>query len=407
MEPTRKTKDDHAYAGQETTAPRLLPNVPLADWQDWKWQQRNRLDWRAADPARYFPDLSLQELQNLRTYSERYKLAITPYVLGLIERDVHGNPVATDPIWNQFRYLAPEEYQGAVSTPEERENWEKPSELPTKILHHKYPDRAILRVVNHCFGHCNYCYLTARVIDRTHSDRKAGSQDDWARSLEYLRQHTEIRDVLLSGGDPLILDNALLDRMLSQLRSIPSIKTIRLNTRVLTFNPFRVDRDLVNLFAVHKLTALEIHMAHPRELTREVDERLALFDLAGHRPVFLWRSPLLGGINDSEEVLEELLVKLYERRITPYYLFHYAPNTLGRAQRGVGIRAGAALLSSLRRKIPGPAFPRYALFHLDGKHDIPLEQGGSSEFLYENDAAGNPVVRFKNWRHQWVTYPDI
>jgi lysine 2,3-aminomutase len=155
------------------------------------------------------------------------------------------------------------------------------------------------------------------------------------------------------------------------------------------------------------VTALEIHVAHPRELTPEFDAALRLLDEGGLRPLVLWRAPLLAGINDDRETLRTLLVSLYERRITPYYLFHFAPHALGRTARGVGVAEGAALLRSLRREVPGPAFPRYALFHVGGKHDIPLDPGGSPEFRYERDEQGRPVVRFLNWRREWVTYPDV
>jgi lysine 2,3-aminomutase len=381
-------------------------DVPDEDWRDWRWQLRHRLDWRTRDVRALFPRLPEAAAREFRAYAERFKVALTPYVLSLVRLDEEGNPAAGDPIWGQFRFLGAGELAdpGGEARPE---NWELPGELPTPILHHKYPDRAILRVVNQCFGHCNYCYLTTRVIDREGSPARAGDAGDWKRSLAYLRAHPEIRDVLLSGGDPLVLGNARLARMLRELRAIPSIRAIRVNTRALTFNPFRFDRELAELFREVSLTALELHVAHPRELTPELDAALRRFDEASHRPLLLWRSPLLAGINDRSEVLEELLVGLYARRITPYYLFHYAPHALGRTARGVSVAEGAALLSALRRRIPGPAFPRYALFHVGGKHDIPLDAGGSAEFRYERDAQGRAIVRFLNWRREWVTYPDV
>lgn len=382
-------------------------DVPDEDWRDWRWQLRHRLDWRTRDVRSFFPNLPDPALAELRAWATRFKLALTPYLLSLVELDGDGNPASGDPIWSQFRYLAREEYAEDEAGQPREENWELPGELPTPILHHKYPGRAILRVVNQCFGHCNYCYLTTRVIDREGSPSRAGGADDWRRSLDYLRANPGIHDVLLSGGDPLILGNARLGRLLRDLRAIPSIRTVRLNTRALTFNPFRVDRDLVALLRAHEVTALEIHVVHPRELTPELDAALRLLDEGGLRPLVLWRAPLLAGINDDRETLRALLVALYERRITPYYLFHFAPHALGRTTRGVSVAEGAALLGSLRREVPGPAFPRYALFHVGGKHDIPLDLGGSAGFRYEQDAQGRPVVRFLNWRGEWATYPDV
>lgn len=401
----------HAPAGApgaETTArfPRYR-DVPDERWRDWRWQLRNRLDWRARDLREWFPRLPEAAAAEFRAWAKDFKVALTPYALSLIGLDADGNPRPDDPIWSQLRPLSRDELATDGAGQDRPENWELPGELPTRILHHKYPDRAILRLVNQCFGHCNYCYLTSRVIDRQGSPARAGGAGEWRRSLDYLRAHPEIRDVLLSGGDPLLLGNDRLDRLLGELRAIPSIRTIRLNTRALTFNPFRIDRGLVALLRAHAVTALEIHVVHPRELTPELDAALRLLDEGGSRPLVLWRAPLLAGINDRRETLRSLLVALYERRVTPYYLFHFAPHALGRRARGVSVAEGAALLRSLRRDVPGPAFPRYALFHVGGKHDIPLDPDGSAEFRYERDAQGRPVVRFRNWRHEWVTYPDV
>jgi len=213
--------------------------------------------------------------------------------------------------------------------------------------------------------------------------------------------------VLVSGGDPLVLDNHRLDRILSELRSVDSIRFIRLNTRALTHNPFRFDADLASILGRHRIQAVEVQLAHPREFTDELDRGLSHFDSCDHRPLFLWRAPLIRGVNDTFETLQELMLGLYQRRITPYYLFHYAPFSPGRASRGVELREGVRLLSQMRRQLPGPAFPRYTLFHQSGKHDVPLALDGTPEFRYQLDEEGRPVVRFLNWKGQWVTYPDI
>ena len=145
-------------------------------------------------------------------------------------------------------------------------------------------------------------------------------------------------------------------------------------------------------------------MCHYRELTETVDRHMALMDKGGYRPLILWRAPLLKGINSDEKDMEQLLMGLYRRRITPYYLFHYAPFTLGRAKQGVSLKEGSKMMHSLRRKIPGPAFPTFTLFHIDGKQDVPLDQGNA--FRYEV-IEGRTVAKFKNWKGNDVTYPDV
>ena len=283
-------------------------------------------------------------------------------------------------------------------------NWELPSELKTPILQQKYPDRAIIRVTDNCLSYCNYCYMAHRTLDRGLPLAEALPRA-WPETLEYLRNSPQVRDVLISGGDPLLLSNSRIDRILRDLREIPSVRTVRLNTRALTHNPFRFDDDLANILAQHRLTVLEIHIAHPREITPELGAALESLD-GPRRPLVLWRSPLLRSINDSEEVMEELLLSLYELRVTPYYLFHFAPNSPGRANLGTPIRRGVDILSSLRRRIPGPATPRYTLFHPSGKHDIPLNREGTADFRYVT-VNGRAFVEFTNWRGQLSLYPDV
>jgi lysine 2,3-aminomutase len=381
-------------------------DVTDEQWTDWKWQMRNRL-WNKSSIWDFFPKFNSMDAESFASFAGRFSLGLTPYILSLIELDGAGNPLPDDPIWNQFRFLYSRELIGADVYDGVEVNWEKSEELPTRILHHKYPDRAIIRTTHQCFGKCNYCYLTSRVLDLKTINAKAGDQSAWEESLAYLQRHAEIRDVLLSGGDPLILSNELIDKLFCDLARIPSIRSIRLNTRALTFNPYRFDRDLVDIFKKNRLTALEIHLAHPKEITEAFDEALARFEQVGYRPMILWRSPLLRGINDSYDVLQDLLLKLYQRRIVPYYIFHYAPYSLGRANLGVGIKEGIRLLARLRRIIPGPAFPRYTLFHPEGKQDIPLEPEGTSEFRFARNNKGEPIVKFKNWKGKWVTYLDI
>jgi lysine 2,3-aminomutase len=380
-------------------------DVPQEQWSDWRWQLRNRLGSQS-DILSFFPHLSAQGQQAYAAWSRRFNLGITPYTLSLIETGADHTPLERDPMWTQFRFHGDSEAADILSH-ETQENWEIPGEVPTPMLQHTYPDRAMLRLANTCFGFCNYCYLTARVLDREQGRKRRGESADWENSLAYLRAHPEVRDVVLSGGEPLLLDNERLERILFELTRIESIRTVRLNTRVFTFNPYRVDRDLIRLFKKYRVMALEFHLAHPREITDALDERLDLFDEEGYRPLLLWRAPLLKGVNDSVEVLRELLVKLYERRISAYYFFHVAPFTLKRSSHGLSVRRGVELLRNLRRAVPGPVFPRYSLFHPTGKHDIPLEPEGTPTFIYTRDEAAQPIVRFLNWKQQWVTYQDV
>lgn len=144
-------------------------------WTDWKWQAKNRLT-NNSNISDFFPNISNSEKALFSEYSQKFNLSLTPYILSLIEIDGNLNPLVGDPIWNQFRWLpldrliCEDGYDGVTK------NWELKKEMPTNILHHKYPDRVILRITNSCIGYCNYCYLTDRTLDinkkKTLSNRK-------------------------------------------------------------------------------------------------------------------------------------------------------------------------------------------------------------------------------------------
>jgi lysine 2,3-aminomutase len=375
-------------------------------WKDWKWQQKNRVT-NKSNILQLFTNISENEKQIFENYCKDYNFAVTPYLFSQIELDENGNPDKDDPIWKQFQFYSIMNDINSADYDNETDNWENNEELITPILHQKYPGRALVRIVSTCFSYCNYCYLSKRILDRTKISSGYSNDEIWQNTLSYLKSNTNINEVLISGGDPLILDNNKLDRILFDLRKVDSIKNLRVNTRAFTFNPFRIDEDFTKIIKKHRVTAIEIHASHSKEITHEFDAAMNLFDQSGYRPFFLWRTPLLRGVNDSVEELEKLFLMLYTRRITPYYLFHFAPFALGRSSLGVSLKRGIKMLREIRRRVPGPAFPRFTLFHMTGKQDIPLEVNGTPEFIFKKDEKGNSIVRFKNWKNDWVTYPDI
>jgi lysine 2,3-aminomutase len=402
-------KSDHvSYNGEllSTSKLNLFQSIDDKQWHNWKWHVQHAVR-NYTDLLKLFPGMAKVDKDIIEEYCELFQFGITPYLLSLIELDNNGNPLPSDPIWKQscYRRLQKEkadfEYDGV------HQNWEKPEEMHYGILHHKYPGRVLIRLIDACFGYCNYCYVTHRTLDKKKESSHPSYHIVWDKILKYLKNRTDIYEVLLSGGDPLLFDNDQLANILQSIRSIPTIKHIRLNTRALTYCPFRFDLQLIEILKAYSVTALEVHFCSKHELTKNVDDALRLFNAVGYRPLILWRAPLLKGVNDSVEELENLLLALYERNITPYYLFHYAPYTLGRESMGLPVRHGVELLRVLRRRIPGPAVPRYTLFHITGKQDVPFDLDGTSEFCYEQDAHGKPIIRFVNWKGEWVTYPDI
>jgi lysine 2,3-aminomutase len=378
-----------------------LEQVSDECWRDWHWQVSHAV----RDPQallNVYPNLPPEMYASIAQYCSVYRFRLTPYTLSLIGQDRDGNPLPDDPLWLQVQHVP----ETTASYSDQSSNWETPEEVHFGIVHQKYPGRCILRVTNACFSFCTYCYLAHRTIDKG-APHVPGYRKVWGSVLAYLRKRSDIYEVLISGGDPLFLPNQDIAALLKDLRAIPSIRFIRLNTRAFTFCPFRIDSELVSILKTFRVDAIEVHFSTHHELTDDADAALRLFETAGHRPLFLSRAPLLRGVNDTPEKLEALLLGLYGRGIVPYYLFHYAPMAPGRVGLGIPVREGADLLRVLRRALPGPAIPRYTLFHVTGKHDIPLDEGGTAAFRYGRNEQGAPIVRFVNRKGEWVTYSDI
>ncbi|MEK6892648.1 MAG: radical SAM protein, partial [Nanoarchaeota archaeon] len=303
---------------------KLAIAVNESEWKDWKWQQRNSLH-SAKQIKRFFPNFPEEELSQINEYDQKRRWGITPYTLSLMSRDKEGNPSHSDPLVKQtfplrgFRIdVSKDSYDGSNES-----NWELPHDMVTPIMQHKYTNKVIIRAPNSCLGYCGFCFEVARVEDKT---TKKGSVNDqlWKQSMDYVRTHLEVIEVILSGGDPLLSNNDTLEGRLSDIRSIQHVKAVRVHTRALTFNPFRIDEKLIGLFKKYRVNALGVHVCHPNELTEEMNRALNLFDNLGYGSIIkLGQTPLLRGINDDSEVLKELFMKMYSGfNIKPYYLFH-------------------------------------------------------------------------------------
>lgn len=375
-------------------------------WTDWQWQQRNSLR-TATQLTDYFPNIDEDTTEALREQQKHFRYGITPHTLRLVEQDEHGNPVDDDPIWTQVLPTTKEEGSQKDSYEGGQANWELNDDFPTDILQHKYPYKALFRLSNVCLGYCNYCFEVERTTDKDIT-KAATNQDSWENSLDYLDEHNEIDEVILSGGDPLILSNDhLRDRLASLRRTRPNLNTLRVNTRSLTFNPYRFGDELIEIFKEHKVTHLGIHIAHPREITEEFKKALKRFDDNSYGSIRkLAQIPLVQGVNDDEETLRRLFTELDKIGVEPYYLLHDMPWTPGAHGYRTPVRKGVKLINALKRRIGNPRIPEYIIVHHKGKKQVPLEPGGTPHFKYTSDDDGYPVIKFKNWKDKWETYLD-
>jgi len=378
------------------------------EFKDWRWQERNSLR-SASNIRKFFPKFPENEIMQIAEYEKKRRWGITPYTISLMTIDSEGNPSSQDPIVRQTFPIRGFKLDTAIDSYDNKKqpNWELQSEMPTPILQHKYTKKVILRVPNACLGYCGYCFEVERTEDK---ESKKGSINGllWQKSMQYIRYNPIISEVILSGGDPLLMDNSSIESKIVDIRNIPSVRAIRIHTRTLTFNPFRIDDELVNILKKYKVTELGLHISHSDELTSNVAEALQKFNECGYGNILkMGQTPLIKGVNDDSHILEELFMRMYsDFQIKPYYLYHGLPWSPASLQYRTSVKKGVILMNSLKRHIPSVALPEYAIVHHNGKHTVPLEENGTPEFQYTQDDARNPIVRFKNWKGNWETYLD-
>lgn len=378
----------------------MTPVSGLPCWADWKWQQRHSVT-TLEELVKAFPGLAgSPRLDTLRAAFNSRRVSLTPYSLRLVETDAHQVPLENDPIWLQtmpeFSTQGPLDYDGKT------ENWEQAHEMVTDICQHKYDNRVIIRASNVCHAYCQFCYEALRTLER-HSAKPALKAPAWQATLDYLAATPSVEEAILSGGEPLMLSDARLDTLLGSLRAARPDIIVRVHTRALTFNPFRVNEALLQSFARHGVVAVGLHVAHPRELTPAFFS--ATRSLQRAVPLLFANIPFLGGINDNLDTLRALCMGLYRAGITPHYLYQFMPFSPGHGRYAAPARQAIELLRQLKRHISNLAVPELVIAHLTGKHTLPLELGGPATRI-ETTADGVETIHFTNWRGEPCVFPQ-
>lgn len=365
-----------------------------SNWNNWKWQQKNTID-SFKDLKKEFPNLSFDIISEVKKHERFVRFKLTPYLLSLIE-DVNGAPVLSDPILNQFVPFSSND--SAVSTNELKENWELPEDLVTPILQHKYKNRVLFRIQNTCLSYCMYCFEAKRTLEKK-SNKEPYRTDHFKNSINYIENNPEIEEVILSGGEPLVLPNDKLKYILDEVKNIEHVQSIRIHTRVTTHNPFRVNDGFVDLISDEKVSCINIHVVHPNEITDEFKEAVKKLHRAG--VLILAHTPLLKGINNNSDILKDLFGKLFQLGVKPYYLLHAMPETILADKYRTTVLEGVDLIKELKRFYSNPSIPEYIIVHDSGKKTVPLESSSTNEFKYENGK-----IKFRNWKGQWSIYID-
>jgi len=335
---------------------RYFPDVSPQQWNDWRWQLANRVT--TIPELERFVDLSDEERPTFKGHGI-LPLSITPYYLSLVHPTDSSQPIR--------RSVVPTHHEQLLSRGEAADPLGEEDDSPVPGLVHRYPDRVLLLATNACSVYCRYCTRSRRVGN--HGRRDGLLQAQWERCLEYIRSHPQVRDVLISGGDPLTLPDKRLQWLLSRLRAIPSVEIIRIGTKVPAVLPQRITRELVSVLRRFHPLWISLHFTHPDELTSETTRACGRLADAGI-PLGS-QTVLLQGINDDVPTMRALFQGLLRIRVRPYYLYQCDP-IQGSAHFRTPVERGLEIIRGLRGHTTGYAVPTYVIDAPGGGGKIPL-----------------------------------
>jgi len=356
--------------------------ISHTDWNDHRWQLRNRVTTLEDLASRI--DLTDEERAGIILTGTKLSTAITPHFFNLIDRDNPDCPIR--------RQVVPRIEESLTAPEEMSDPCGEDSHMPVPGLVHRYPDRVLFLVTDRCASYCRYC-TRSRVVSG------AGEQHletQFEAAFRYLERHEEIRDVLLSGGDPLLLSDSRLDAILTRLRSIPHLEFLRIGTRIPIFLPQRITPELCDMLRRHHPLFISVHANHPRELTSEV--RDALGRLADAGIPLGNQSVLLRGVNDTPEIQRALVHKLLMCRVRPYYLYQ-CDLIQGSSHLRSAVETGLEIIENLRGHTTGYAVPQFVIDAPGGGGKVPI----NPDYLLERDASRTLIRNFEN-RH--FEYPS-
>jgi lysine 2,3-aminomutase len=336
-----------------TCAPKWY-DVPDEKWNDWRWQLANRLN--SVEELSEVINLTESEKQALSTKG-LFRVDITPYYASLINPDDPYDPVRRQVI-PTARELEKFESMMEDSLAEDRHS-------PVPGLVHRYPDRVLFLVTTQCASYCRYCTRSRIVGDPGATFKRS----EWDAAIEYLERTPQVRDVLLSGGDPLTLAPKLLEELLARLRAIPHIEIVRIGSRVPVFMPQRVDQEFCDMVQKYHPFWLNIHVNHPQEITPEL--RAACDRLSRAGVPLGNQSVLLAGVNDSVNIQRELVHELVKMRVRPYYLYQ-CDLVEGAGHFRTSISKGIEIIEGLRGHTSGFAVPTFCVDAPGGGGKIPV-----------------------------------
>jgi len=358
---------------------RFFPGVSLHEWNDWKWQIRNSIT--SYEALARMLHLSADEI-GFTAQSLNLPVRITPYYASLLDE--------FDALHPMRRTMVPVVDELMVSREEESDPLAEEHDSPVPLIVHRYPDRVLFLVTDFCSAYCRYCTRSHMVSKKKHAGSKLVDN-----AIAYIARHQEIRDVIISGGDPLTQSDERLEYILSRLRTISHLEIIRIGTKVPVVLPMRITEKLTTMLKKYHPLYMSIHFTHPDEMTPET--RKACNMLADAGIPMGSQTVLLKGINDDVETMKSLMHKLLLARVRPYYIYQCDPIP-GSSHFRTPVSKGLEIIQGLRGFTSGYAVPHYVIDAPGGGGKIPLlpeyYQGREGDYVIMKNFEGKTYRYF-------------
>jgi len=362
----------------------FYPDTSTVEWNDWRWQMRARI--RTRDELVRLFSLSTDEFDAVSRHQGSLPVGITPYYASLMDQKDPAEPLRRTHIMTGDEYV--------TTAGEDDDPLGEDHDMAAPGLVHRYPDRVLFLTTGTCSTYCRYC-TRARVVGNPGGEYQFSTRQ-WEQALQYLEAHTEVRDVLLSGGDPLTLGDDKLDWLLGRLRAIKHIEFLRIGSKMPVVTPQRITKDLIAILKKHHPLWMSLHFTHPTELTDEVTE--ATNRLADAGIPLGSQTVLLKGINDDIDVMKPLMQGLLKRRVRPYYLYQCDP-IRGSAHFRTTVDKGLEIIAGLRGHTTGYATPLFVVDAPGGGGKIQI----APDFVVGRD--GDDLL-LRNFEGGIYRYPD-
>lgn len=352
-------------------------------WEDWRWQLRNCITTR--EELEKIIELTPEEIQGIEAFGAGLGLNITPYYASLIDPKNPNDPIR--------KTVVPRIEETIIKSHEAEDPLGEDSMSPVPGLVRRYPDRVLLLVTDHCASYCRYC-TRRRLIGHK---EKPITKVDFKEAIRWLKAHKEIKDVLISGGDPLTMETTKLEDFLRDLYAIPHIDLIRIGTKTPVTMPMRITSSLCNTLRNYHPLFISINFIHPREITDECKE--ACIKLAEAGIPLGSQTVLLKGVNDNVATMRKLMHELLKVRVKPYYIYQ-CDLAQGTDHFRTPVSTGIQIINKLRGFTTGYSVPQFVIDAPGGGGKIPV----NPEYIIKND---EKEIILKNYKGKEFRYPNV